>query len=79
MTLECYHVPRMTGSADHPRCAHCSVIIGQAKCYACLGSGRRHGLGQRPVMCTICYGLGFRWVEMTTFIPTPGKRSEGEA
>jgi hypothetical protein len=78
MTLACHHAPRETAMSCQPRCRHCNVMIGQARCEACLGSGRWHGLGQRPVTCAMCNGRGFHWVEMTTFVPTPGNRSEGQ-
>ena len=77
MTLACHHVPRETATAFQPRCVHCGVMIGQARCYACLGYGC-WSLSGHPMDCPACDGRGFRWVELRTFVPTPANRSEGE-
>jgi hypothetical protein len=78
MTIACHHAPRETGTACQPRCRWCDVMIGQSRCEACLGFGRWHGLGQQPETCAICDGRGYNWVDLRTFVPTPGNRSEGE-
>ena len=77
MTLACHHVPKETASSCQPRCVHCGIMIGQARCYACLGFGC-WSLSGMLMDCPTCEGRGFRWVELRTFVPTPGNRSEGE-
>jgi hypothetical protein len=83
MTLACHHVPRETGTAFQPTCRHCGVLIGQAKCNACYGTGCWNGNGRwnSPIrgddVCMICDGQGFHWVQVTTILPTPANRGEG--
>ena len=77
MTIACHHVPMETGTACQPRCRHCDVMIGQARCDACLWFGP-WSLSGMPMDCPACDGRGFRWVEVRTFVPTPGNRSEGQ-
>jgi len=76
MTLACHHAPRETASSCQPRCRHCDVMIGQARCYACLGYGRL-GPFTWTTDCMTCNGRGFRWVELRTFAVTSPNR-EGQ-
>jgi DnaJ-class molecular chaperone len=75
MTPACHHAPRETGTACQPRCVHCGVMIGQARCETCNGAGRLSGIEEK---CPTCSGWRAVWREVTTFVPTPGNRSDGE-
>ena len=76
MTLACHHAPRETASSCQPRCVHCGVMIGQARCGACLGYGC-WSLSGTLMDCPACDGRGFRWVELRTFEVTSPNR-EGQ-
>ena len=77
MTLACHHAPRMTGSAERPKCTNCNAVLGRARCEACNGRGRLFLVGHRPQMCLVCEGRGYNWVELRTFVVTSPNR-EGQ-
>jgi len=78
MTLACHHAPKETATSCQPRCVHCGVMIGPARCQRCNGRGRLFFADRWSEECLACDGAGGVWRELRTFVPTSGNRSEGQ-